>query len=300
MHLILSFFFFLILVHFINSMAEPSLKTIPAPTEAPIPRVGSPSTTVNGKIWIFSGRGGLEMKPIEENGALWYYDVESQKWTLVKPVDSTASYPAGRSYHCITSDAKGRIYVHAGCPESGRLADLWVFDTEAKIWTELPSAPDPARGGASIAYTREKLYRINGFDGKTEQGGSLDIYDITARSWSSKSYKPDGIAGPGARSVATLLSIEARGRTYLVTMFGERDPSALGHAGAGKMLSDAWAWDLEQEKWYKVAASGETPEGRGWFDADVVKDGNCDTAVVHGGLNEENKRLGDIWTLRLE
>jgi hypothetical protein len=29
-------------------------------------------------------------------------------------------------------------------------------------------------------------------------------------------------------------------------MFGERDPSSLGHAGAGKMLTDVWAFVLSQ------------------------------------------------------
>ena len=39
-----------------------------------------------------------------------------------------------------------------------------------------------------------------------------------------------------------------RDKVDLVTMFGERNPSSLGHAGAGKMLSDAWAWHIKQEK----------------------------------------------------
>jgi len=274
------------------------VQTISAPTEAPIPRVGSPSTTLHGNIWIFSGRGGLEMKPIEECGALWRYDVGGAEWSLIKPVDSAAPYPAGRSYHSVVSDNKSKIYVHSGCPATGRLSDLWVFNVEARTWFELPSAPEPARGGASVAYAHEKVYRINGFDGKREQGGSLDVFDIASGSWSTINFIPDGVQGPAARSVATLLPVEVRGKTYLVTIFGERDPSSLGHAGAGKMLSDAWAWDLEQSQWHKVATTGTAPEPRGWFDADVVKDGNGgDAIVVHGGLNEENKRLGDVWKL---
>ncbi|SPO07033.1 probable kelch repeat-containing proteins [Cephalotrichum gorgonifer] len=276
--------------------SESSVQTLPAPAEAPIPRVGSPSTTANGNIWIFSGRGGLEMRPIEESGALWRYDVGSAKWSLVKPADSAAPYPAGRSYHCVTSDGKNKVFVHSGCPESGRLSDLWVFDVKARTWSELPSAPAPARGGASVAYLEEKVYRINGFDGNTEQGGALDVFDISASSWSTISYTPDGVQGPEARSVSTLLPVVVRGKGYLVTMFGERDPSSLGHAGAGKMLSDAWAWDVEQGGWQKIAAAGDaTPEPRGWFDADVVEDG--DAILVHGGLNEDNKRLGDVWKL---
>jgi hypothetical protein len=32
-----------------------------------------------------------------------------------------------------------------------------------------------------------------------------------------------------------------------VTIFGERNPSSLGHAGAGKMFGDVWAYDIAGE-----------------------------------------------------
>ncbi|RNJ58804.1 hypothetical protein D7B24_004169 [Verticillium nonalfalfae] len=283
---------------FANRSANPTVKTIPAPAEAPIPRVGSPSTTINGNIWIFSGRGGLDMKPVEEQGTLWRYEPGAAKWSSVKPADPAAPYPAGRSYHCVTSDGKSKIFIHSGCPETGRLADLWMFDVEDMTWTELPLAPAPSRGGASIAYADGKLYRVNGFDGINEQGGSLDVFDIPSLSWSTMTYNPDNLEGPEARSVGALLPVMIHGSVYLVTMFGERDPSALGHAGAGKMLPDAWAWDIKEGKWQKLRTPGQIPEPRGWFDADVVRGGNKnESIIVHGGLNENNERLGDIWKL---
>lgn len=241
------------------------------------------------------------MRPVEENGALWCYNGSEAVWRLVKPADSAAPFPAGRSYHCIASDGRNKIYVHAGCPEAGRLADLWSFDIDTRSWTELAQGPSPPRGGTSIAYLDGKIYRMNGFDGKTEQGGALDIFDVAKGAWSTVLYKPDSVEGPEARSVAALLPISAQGKQYLVTMFGERDPSSLGHAGAGKMLSDSWIWDSEEARWHKLELTGDVPESRGWFDADVVKDENgSDAIIVHGGLNEENKRLGDVWKLTFE
>lgn len=234
------------------------------------------------------------MKPLEEHGSFWCYDPRASTWTLIKPADEAAPYPAGRSYHCVASNGT-TIFMHAGCPEAGRLSDFWSFDTETKSWSELPSAPGPARGGASIAYTQGRVYRINGFDGKVELGGVLDVFDTALQSWTTVAYTPDGVQGPEARSVATLLPLTVRGKNYLVTMFGERDPSALGHAGAGKMLSDAWAWDVEASKWHKLD-TGSAPEPRGWFDADVAVNED-ETILLHGGINEENKRLGDVWRL---
>ena len=241
------------------------------------------------------------MKPVEEDGSLWSYQKTNNQWTRVKPADPTAGFPAGRSYHCIASDGTGKIYVHSGCPEAGRLSDFWVFGVEKKAWTELSPAPGPARGGASIAYLDGKLYRLNGFDGKQELGGNLDVYDEATGLWDTVSYKPDGTKGPISRSVAALVPVNANGGKYLVTMFGEGQPSALGHAGAGKMFPDSWAWDIKQSQWKKVNIGTDQPEPRGWFDADVSKsaDGN-DTIVVHGGLNNHNERLGDVWELRFE
>ncbi|KAL1874777.1 hypothetical protein VTK73DRAFT_196 [Phialemonium thermophilum] len=284
----------------LDQNSGPSIQTITAEGEAPTPRVGSPSTRTEGTLWLFSGRGGLEMKPIEERGALWGYEVDVARWKMVQPTDSSAPYPAGRSYHCITSNGKNTVYVHSGCPEKGRLSDLWAFDLQQKAWSELPPAPAPARGGASIAYLSGKLYRLNGFDGKTEQGGNLDVFDISAGSWSVRRYRPDGIEGPEPRSVSTLLPVTVHGNDYLITMFGERDPSSLGHAGAGKMLGDAWVWDVQDETWQRLNTAGDTPEPRGWFDADVVSDDDAQcTVFIHGGLSEQNERLGDIWSLNL-
>uniref|UniRef100_A0A8H7N549 Kelch repeat protein n=1 Tax=Bionectria ochroleuca TaxID=29856 RepID=A0A8H7N549_BIOOC len=256
--------------------SDPTPQSLETPSVSPSPRVGSPSTTANGKTYLFSGRGGLEMTPLEESGALWSYDPSAAEWSLISPSDPDASFPAGRSYHCVASDGADRIFVHAGCPETGRLSDLWAFDLAGRTWTQLPSAPGPARGGASIAFAGGRLYRA----------------------WSSTQYKADQFEGPEARSVATLLSAKVQGKSYLVTMFGERDPSPLGHAGAGKMLKDIWVYDIEQGKWNIVETEGDAPVARGWFDADVTTGaGDQDDIVVHGGLSDDNTRLGDVWRL---
>jgi hypothetical protein len=141
---------------------------------------------------------------------------------------------------------------------------------------------------------------MNGFDGTTEQGGSIDIFDVAANSWTTKTFKADGTDGPEARSVCTLLPIRIANKDKLLTLFGERDPSSLGHAGAGKMLSDVWVYDIAEDWWTRLEPSGEDgrPDPRGWFDADVIKasEGN-DSVILHGGLGESNERLTDMWRL---
>lgn len=251
-------------------------------------------------MYLFSGRGGTEMAPIEENGAVWEFDPRASSWACLKPADASEPFPPARSYHSSTSDGTTAFYVHAGCPEKGRLSDLWRFDVAQRTWTQLPEAPAPHRGGTSIAYSNDRLYRMNGFDGTTEQGGSVDVFDISANSWSTETFNADGHDGPEPRSVCALLPVRLMGKDKLLTLFGEHDPSSLGHAGAGKMLSDVWIYDISENWWTELHPDTKdgVPDPRGWFDADVVrnKDGN-DSIVLHGGLGENNERLSDVWLL---
>ncbi|KAL2859369.1 kelch repeat protein [Aspergillus pseudodeflectus] len=281
------------------------ITTLSSTDPTPQPRVGTASATIGDKLYLFTGRGGVAMAPVEENGSLWVFDTKTTSWSQLSPAPGSP-FPQGRSYHALTSNGTDTIYLHAGCPTTDRLSDLWAFDITSKIWKELPSAPGPARGGTSIAFSNGKIYRMNGFDGKTEQGGALDVFDVAANEWTTMTFPADGVSGPEARSVAALLAVTIAGRDSLVTLFGERDPSSLGHAGAGKMLGDVWVFDIEDHKWSQVSVTGgdgadEKPAPRGWFDADVFAiHGRPSGLVVHGGLSESNERLGDVWVLEFE
>ncbi|KAI1524684.1 kelch repeat protein [Pyrenophora tritici-repentis] len=252
-------------------------------------------------MYIFSGRGGVDMAPVEEDGAVWCFNPKSSSWSKISPVDSSKPYPPARSYHCSTSDGKDTLFIHAGCPANGRLSDLWKFNIHERTWTQAPDAPAPHRGGASIAFSGGKLYRMNGFDGTTEQGGSIDIFDIASDTWTTENFAADGFNGPKPRSVCVLLPVKLAGKDKLLTLFGEHDPSSLGHAGAGKMLSDVWIYDVGEKWWTEIQPEGSSdgiPDPRGWFDADVVKaDSGNDSIVIHGGLGENNERLADLWQL---
>ena len=240
------------------------------------------------------------MAPIDEKGAIWAFDLTCTSWTLLQPADAAAPVPLARSYHCSASDGFRTIFIHAGCPADGSLSDLWMFDIQSRTWRQGANAPTPPRGGTSIAYSSGKVYRMNGFDGKVEQGGAVDVYDVAANTWSGLEFRANGQGGPEPRSVCALLSLRVLHREKLLTLFGERDPSALGHTGAGRILDDVWIFDVTEESWTKLQTSSadKLPEPRGWFDVDVATatDEN-DCVIVHGGLSESNARLGDVWVL---
>nr|POE93541.1 nitrile-specifier protein 5 [Quercus suber] len=287
--------------------ATSTLTTIASTPSSPSPRVGAALTSLAGKLYMFSGRGGEAMSAVDEQGSLWIFDPaasDSNAWTLQAP--STPDFPEARSYHCLTNDGADAIYLHAGCPASGRLADFWRFRVSTSTWEQLSPAPGAPRGGMSIAYAGRKVYRMNGFDGKQEVGGSVDVYDVASDGWTSVAFAADGVEGPGPRSVAALLALHhsagggssgGEDDVSLVTLFGESDPSALGHMGAGKMLPDVWQFAVAEGKWRPVRTPGAVPQARGWFDAAVVRIEGRDCVVVAGGLGEANERLDDVWVL---
>lgn len=275
-------------------------RTLHASSPGPTPRVGSSLTPLNNALYVFSGRGGTDMSPLSEDGSLWAFTPTTSTWSLLTPANPSAPHPKPRSYHCATSDGETRLFVHAGCPTSGRLRDFWSFDVRSRTWTKLPEAPGPERGGTSLCYAAGKVWRMGGFDGKQELGGVVDSFDPASNTWESYEFLADGSKGPGARSVAALLPLRIAEKNHLVSVFGEADPSNLGHAGAGKMLGDVWTFDLEKLIWSKLYVGDgvdEVPAARGWFGATAIDESSL--AVV-GGLGEDNERLSDAWILSFE
>jgi len=264
-------------------------------------------TAVQNTLYIFSGRGGPSMTALDEAGGFWTLRPETAttepQWSLLPPSSPSSPLPPARSYHSVTNDGTSQIFIHAGCAADGRLRDLWSFDVNERTWTQLPNAPGPSRGGTSLCFAEGKIWRFGGFDGKREIGGLIDCFDVDRGEWGdSVEFVADGVEGPRARSVAGFVPVYVGGgkRLVLIAIFGEADPSSLGHEGAGKMLGDVWAFDVEGRRWAKVddtATTSQRPAPRGWFGAAAVGRGRL--AVV-GGLGEDNERLGDAWVLDFE
>jgi hypothetical protein len=267
------------------------------------------------------------------------------------------------------ADGYGSFIIHGGClsASSERANDVWSFDVRSRVWQRLPDAPGSGRGGTALALSRGRLYRFGGFNGETQEGGQLDFLELgvdvfddqvtggveavlTAKGAGWKSilfgkedvgykevdpaakpldYHPD--EWPGNRSVAGLEAVTVGGgREYLVLMFGEREASGVGHAGAGRFWDDVWAFQVPAEgmslasvadtafsvvgkksgegSWTRVEmgphddeddASAEGPGPRGWIATATMGELEENGIVVFGGLNEGNQRLGDGWILRL-
>ncbi|KAK0624244.1 hypothetical protein B0T14DRAFT_583518 [Immersiella caudata] len=96
-------------VHVVQ-LTSTTIETLSAPrtSSSPNPRVCASLITLQDKLYLFSGRGGLEMTPIEEKGALWAYMPGDNTWELIAPAAPSAPYPCGRSYHAAASASDDR------------------------------------------------------------------------------------------------------------------------------------------------------------------------------------------------
>ena len=251
--------------------------------EVPAARVGHTANAIGDRIYVFGGRGGKAMEPLAEDGRVWVFDTMAAKWDFLDPSEGS-SFPVPRSYHASASTAHplhvskeelesrfdplpvdmnshGTIFVHGGCPTTGRLGDLWAFDVASRTWSQYPDPPSPARGGSSLTYALNRLYRYGGFDGKDELGGTVDYMDVSIANnksgkgeivthedqWKSVAL-PAESGSPGNRSVAGLHPVTTgQGRNYLLLLLGERTPSPSGHDAAGQFWADVWSFQLQSE-----------------------------------------------------
>ncbi|KZT27147.1 hypothetical protein NEOLEDRAFT_158727 [Neolentinus lepideus HHB14362 ss-1] len=301
----------------------------PAAGPAPLPRVGATAvwSAKDKHFYMWGGRGGVDMAPVgaEElgvwKGSLTHTNeggtaqLASIRWEKVT-AKNEGEAPESRSYHASVA-LNGKVYIHAGCPEKGRLSTLYSFDVETLSWKLLAPGPEPGRGGTTLAAASLKehgdvLLRFGGFAGhELPTDLSLDIYIITEDVWRTVVPVPDPeFRRPGPRSVHGFTSFRSKSPALsdavAVLYHGEGEASDLGHAGAGNFYNDVWLL-LDSAgglAWKKVSngESGEAiPEGRGWFPSvSWVKENRETTVVLFGGLLTSNERSDELWALQIE
>ncbi|CAG8588535.1 7687_t:CDS:2 [Ambispora gerdemannii] len=253
----------------LKTLGDPVLPETRDPGNIPEPRVGAASATIGHLIFLWGGR---EMCP---NSGL------------------TDPPPIARSYHAMTA-SQTHLYIYGGCPVSGRLNDLYSYNPLTSRWTTLPASTGISpRGGSALVYHRpqNKLVLFGGFNGKTETD-DLYVFDVAANKWhESRNF-----------------IVSLPNSNLLVAMYGELDPSPIGHADAGKFWEDVWRinaevgdnqeelaieWDRQHTSTAVLPNEVESrkPTPRGWFQVA----GWNEKVVLSGGLNSNNERLDDLW-----
>lgn len=81
-------------------ITDGTLKPLTVKASPPI-RVGAASVVVAGKIYLWGGRGGKEMTPIDEEGKFWVFDPDSSIWS--QTATPSGDIPEPRSYHSLAT-----------------------------------------------------------------------------------------------------------------------------------------------------------------------------------------------------
>jgi len=125
------------------------------------------------------------------------------------------------------------------------------------------------------------LYVLFGFNGS--ELGDMYKFSISENKWSP--FLVSG-TGPAPRSVHAACSFQDK----LFIFGGEKEPSPIGHAGAGSQFNDTFLLDTEKKSW-EIPTYSEGPTPRGWVACTTTKN----KVAIFGGLNPKNERLGDLY-----
>ena len=164
---------------------EVDYQVIQAPTTAeeghvPAPRVGHTASVVDDRIYVFGGRGGKAMKPLEENGRVHVYDTKMNTWSFLDSV-AGSPFPAARSYHASTSTEHpvNSIAAPSG-PPAGSVASAFTKEQSSgpHDHTEAPF------GVTASGFDDHGTIFIHGGCPAAGRVSDLWAFDIASRTWS--------------------------------------------------------------------------------------------------------------------
>ena len=284
---------------------HPTWKQISTAVASPPPRIAHAQALVQDRyLYIFGGRTGIAMEEQAMND-LWVLDTESDEeteWTWTQVLVEPASGPCSRSFHRMMAIGID-LYVFGGCGASGRLKDLWKFDTMAKQWYDLGESHHlRGRGGPNLVALAQNTHLavIAGFAGEETNDGHG--YSLLPDGGGWESQPMSGLAELRPRSVCCSATLAG----CAVIFGGEVDPSAKGHEGAGGFENDLIVLDGETGAVIQTIRAPSTdntkwPAQRGWSDCDTAG-ATSNVCWIFGGLSGDDAnpvRLGDLWRLQL-
>lgn len=169
--------------------------------DVPCPRVGHASAVIGSRIFIFGGRGGPEMKPLDEAGRVWVFDTRSRGWSYLDPAPAVqggaiVARPSPRSYHCATATGRPRDFSQPQ-QRKPRTWQEWAVGDTSK--TGIPQAP--IVGNVALDAVDEESVGYGTFfihagclaDG--ERANDLWAFDIRSKTWSQLPAAPGSPRG---------------------------------------------------------------------------------------------------------
>lgn len=197
--------------------------------------------------------------------------------------------PGARHYHAMAYDKEsGKVTLFGGMKTisgEGHQNDTWVWDSTARVWTDVTPAdlkPSPRAHHAMVGVTSAAGSRLLLFGGLVPGGvvtNDMWEWNGVTKKWTT--MLPTG-PGPSSRADHAMIFDSERGK---VLLFG-------GRGANGLPLNDMWEWDVTAKQWAIVTSAGIRPTPRMRFS--MIYDEAIDRVVLFGGTNDSSI-FGDTW-----
>jgi hypothetical protein len=195
---------------------------IPTGDLRPAPRYGT-SAVLDGEGNVLISHGFTFEGRFDDT---WSLDPASGVWTDISPAPETR--PLKRCLHEAIWDAeRSRMLLYGGC-SSGfgpcPQGDLWAFDLETQVWTELTPAEGPAARSNPALVRDDATGALWLVDGLAEIGYVADLWELDLAG--GVTWREAGQGEPIPAPRASHDAVSLHGDTYLFGGYGNAGPLA--------------------------------------------------------------------------
>ncbi|KAJ2905535.1 hypothetical protein MKZ38_005179 [Zalerion maritima] len=172
----------------------------PVKTDVPSSRVGHATAVIGTRIFMFGGRGGPGMSPLDEGGRVWVFETKSECWSYLDPKEG-ALVPPPRSYHAAAATEKPRDFFGNDPSSPGKPNATWM--DWAKGDSDRVGIPqDPVVGVVTEEATDEEdlgfgTFLIHGgcLPGEGRRTNDLWAFDVMSKTWQELPSAPGSARG---------------------------------------------------------------------------------------------------------
>lgn len=152
----------------------------------PQPRHHFGLAALDGRIYLAGGFDTLPFGADQARRETWIYDIAANAWSRA------ADLPAGRAAHAMVA-AGERLYVIGGV--GAEPAGLYAYDPKLDIWKRLSTALPTPREHLTAAAVAGEIHVIGGRWSGRGNLATVESYDPTANSWSTRADMPTARGG---------------------------------------------------------------------------------------------------------
>lgn len=203
-------------------------------------------------------------------------------WEEVMPAGpKSAPMPAPRKDSTLIHDSANNTLLLFGGREKGQaLNDLWSFDLETRMWTEIEAeGPSPRFGHLSVFDVKRSRMVVFSGQAGTDFFNDTWSYDPASGQW--EELQPEGdlpVVRYGGCS-----GYDPENDLFYISH---------GFTNSGR-FDDTWSFNLATDSWTDLSPSGDRPVKRClhqcFFDA------TSNQLVLFGGQSNAVPILGDLW-----